>query len=345
MHQIKCKASDCKKVLGEGRREHKSKVGDIDKSRSGLNKSYRNKAFKNDYSAKHIKDYIRNTLGVKRKIQNDAVLMCSAIVDLPKDYEGDPNEFFRVAMNKLIDYWCEGKEERVIQAEVHYDEKTPHMHFAYIPIAENKKGEPALSARKLVNINKLKQWHPWMQKQMSAALKHPVKITLTDEEREERENDYIDDLSEFKERRERMEKLEAEAKVKADKIISDAEDKASKILIEASKEREATKALYGAVKADLQGLKKAIDDSIPRVRYKAEELNEEFKIFREKKIAKESEKAGLQRKQQKLEMNHKKLEEQARAKERQKQERVQESLRRVDQRQNKELSSDTTLSL
>lgn len=308
-----CKVSNgCSNVLKEARREHKSKVGNIDESRSHLNECGRNRAFEDDVSEAHIREYISNDLGVKRKIQSDAVLMCSVIIDIPKDYKGDQQAFFQSALTNLNDFWCEGKAERIIQYEVHYDEKTPHAHFAFIPITQNKKGDPALSAKKVVNRAKLQQFHKFMEKQMSADLGQPIKLTLTEEEKES-QDDYVDDLREFKRRKADMEaKLEkeseaikakakeeaiAEAEAEAEEIKAKARAEASEMLLKANEEASAIKARYAGADAELerelQLLKQSIDDAIPKRKYHDEEINEQFKEFRLQKVAEAEERAKV----------------------------------------------------
>ncbi|MCR5598702.1 MAG: plasmid recombination protein [Lachnospiraceae bacterium] len=210
MHIIKLHSSDCKSVLEEASRNHKSKVGTIDESRTHLNYSLAPEANRVT-DANSIKERIK-ALGVTRKIRDDAVLSCSCIITLPTDYKGDTEAFMRSAYKALTETLCKGNEDRVIQAEVHMDEKTPHMHFAFIPITEkvNKKGKPtiALDAKNLLNKTFMREFHPLTEKLISEDLKMPVKLYDEEKCKERAEKhsrgdfsaDY-EDIEEFKARK------------------------------------------------------------------------------------------------------------------------------------------------
>ena len=174
MHLMKCKASDIKNVLEEAAREHQSKVGTIDQTRTHLNYNLApedNRIHSADEMKQHIKE-----LGVSRKIRSDAVLCYSTIIDIPKDYTGDTAEFFYSAYNALKQELCNGHEEYVLQAYVHLDEKTPHMHFASVPIIE-KDGKRKLSAKDITGTKTfLRSFHPHIEQAMSEDLGREVHL-------------------------------------------------------------------------------------------------------------------------------------------------------------------------
>ena len=219
MHIIKLHSSDCKDVLKEATRDHKSKVGKIDESRTHLNYSLAPEENRVT-DANLLKERIK-TLGVTRKIRDDAVLSCSCIITLPTDYTGDTEAFMRSAYKALTEILCKGHEDRVIQAEVHMDEKTPHMHFAFYPIVEkvNKKGKPtiALDAKTFMSTPFLCKFHPLTEKLISEDLKTPVK--LYDEEKcKERakkhaKGDFSADYESIEEFKARKTKEEAKKKL------------------------------------------------------------------------------------------------------------------------------------
>lgn len=173
MHITKLKSSDLHGVLGEARREHKSKVGDIDESRTHLN--YHLSPRENEiHSAEEFRERIK-ALGVTRKLRGDAVCCLSTIVTLPQDYEGDVEDFFKAAYISAVNTLCGGREELVVQAYVHMDEKTPHMHFVSIPIVE-KDGKAKLSAKDLLTKSFMRSFHPTMEQEMTEFLGEPIKL-------------------------------------------------------------------------------------------------------------------------------------------------------------------------
>ena len=102
-------------------------------------------------------DYINeriSTLPLKRKVRNDAVLMCSFII-------GSNNNFFigltpyerQQFFEESTEYFAEryGR-ENIISAVVHNDETTPHLHLNLIPIVGNK-----LSAKQLFTRASLRE--------------------------------------------------------------------------------------------------------------------------------------------------------------------------------------------
>lgn len=50
-------------------------------------------------------------------------------------------EYFRDCLNFHIKEYCDGDKERLINAVIHLDEKTPHLHVVSIPIVEDEKGK------------------------------------------------------------------------------------------------------------------------------------------------------------------------------------------------------------
>lgn len=95
-----------------------------------------------------------STLPLKRKVRNDAVLMCSFII-------GSDNNFFigltpyerQQFFEEATEYFAEryGR-ENIISAVVHNDETTPHLHLNLIPIVGNK-----LSAKQLFTRASLRE--------------------------------------------------------------------------------------------------------------------------------------------------------------------------------------------
>jgi hypothetical protein len=99
--------------------------------------------------------------------------MCSWVVTLPRtDEYGEERSyteheimgFFREAYRMLADRYGE---KNVVSAYVHMDETTPHMHFAFVPVIEDKKrGGEKVSAKDVLTRQDLKTLHVDLQKRM-----------------------------------------------------------------------------------------------------------------------------------------------------------------------------------
>ena len=102
-------------------------------------------------------DYINeriSTLPLKRKVRNDAVLMCSFIIGSDSNFfigltPYERQQFFEEATEYFAEQY--GR-ENIISAIVHNDETTPHLHLNLIPIVGNK-----LSAKQLFTRASLRE--------------------------------------------------------------------------------------------------------------------------------------------------------------------------------------------
>lgn len=121
-------------------------------------------------------DFIHKRLS-EVKVQNraDVNVMCDWIVTVPKDLpEAEHLEFFKVTFDFLMARYGQ---ENIISAYVHLDETTPHMHFAFIPVVEDrKKGGLKVSAKERINRADLRSFHSELQQAVSSALGHNVSI-------------------------------------------------------------------------------------------------------------------------------------------------------------------------
>ena len=85
-------------------------------------------------------DFIHKRLS-EVKVQNraDVNVMCDWVVTVPKDLpEAEHSEFFKATFDFLMARYGQ---ENIISAYVHLDETTPHIHFAFIPVVEDKKNK------------------------------------------------------------------------------------------------------------------------------------------------------------------------------------------------------------
>ena len=120
-------------------------------------------------------DFLRQRLS-EIKVQNrkDVNVMVDWVVTLPQAFDGDEQDFFQEAYRFLNDRY--GK-ENVISAYVHMDETTPHMHYAFVPVVEDKKkGGYKLSAKEAVNRKDLQTFHNDLSKHMERSFGKDIGI-------------------------------------------------------------------------------------------------------------------------------------------------------------------------
>lgn len=104
---------------------------------------------------------------LKRK---DVNVMCSWIVTAPQSLvsTGHERQFFADTYSFLSNRY--GK-DNIVSAYVHMDEVTPHMHFAFVPVVEDKKcGKLKVSAKECVNRKDLQFFHTDLDRHLSASM-------------------------------------------------------------------------------------------------------------------------------------------------------------------------------
>lgn len=102
---------------------------------------------------------------VKVQKRSDLNILCDWVITAPKTLQKkDEKSFFKASYDFLVKRY--GK-ENVISSFVHLDETTPHMHFAFIPVVEDKKrGGYKVSAKEKVCRNDLQKFHTDLSKHM-----------------------------------------------------------------------------------------------------------------------------------------------------------------------------------
>lgn len=111
---------------------------DIDVSKSNLNYDILDKvkSYKTD-----IEEYINANKSSKRAVRKDAVLVCEWIITSDSDFfesmsPADTREYFQTA----IDFFAERYgSKNLMYAQVHLDERTPHMHLGIVPFDKDNK--------------------------------------------------------------------------------------------------------------------------------------------------------------------------------------------------------------
>lgn len=104
-------------------------------------------------------DFIHKRLSeIKVLNRKDVNVFCDWIVTAPQELsENEHTDFFRETY-KFLNYRY-GK-DNVISAYVHMDESQPHIHYAFVPVAmDKKKNIPKLSAKEVITLRELKSFH------------------------------------------------------------------------------------------------------------------------------------------------------------------------------------------
>lgn len=108
----------------------------------------------------------------------DVKVMANWVVTLPKDIKPDEeNKFFKDTYEFLKNRYGGQNEENIISAYVHNDEKTPHMHFAFVPVAYDKnKSIYKVSAKEVLNRNDLRSFHSDLDKYLSKTFNRNIGV-------------------------------------------------------------------------------------------------------------------------------------------------------------------------
>lgn len=176
---------------------------DIDPARTPMNY---NLAPEHD-QLEFIHERLDEVYCMKRK---DVNVMCTWVVTAPKDLEPErEREFFQEAYNFMADKYGQ---QNVVSAYVHMDEKTPHMHFCFMPIvADLKRGGEKVSAKECVTKRDLERFHGELQKHME---ERGLKCSIINEAtlegnkaiKELKQGTAIKELQDINERREEAQK-------------------------------------------------------------------------------------------------------------------------------------------
>lgn len=119
-------------------RQHSNSNPDIDFNRSGYNYSLCDHSNGLSFNAA-IDEIINAEYTSKRTIRKDAVRMVQVLFTSDSEFFADksPSEqrnFFESCYKWAAEKWGES---RIISADVHLDEKTPHLHLNFVPLVED----------------------------------------------------------------------------------------------------------------------------------------------------------------------------------------------------------------
>lgn len=155
---------------------------------------------------------------VRCQNRKDVNVMVSWIVTAPKDLpqQAEP-AFFQAAYDFLENRYGRSN---VVSAYVHMDEVTPHMHFAFVPVTQDRKrGGYKVSAKEVITRRDLQTFHSDLSKYLEQQLGFPVNVL---NEATKEGNRSIEQLK----RQSAIEQIAAAA-AEAAQIVSDAQEKAT----------------------------------------------------------------------------------------------------------------------
>lgn len=176
---------------------------EIDVSRSYLNQDLMQD---NSDMISRFDERLENVYCMKRE---DVKALGTWVVTLPDELKNEKqnnqNKFFEETKEFLDKRY--GK-ENVVCAVVHYDETTPHLHYAFIPVTfDEKKQREKVSAKEVLNRKDLQTFHDDLDKHLKEKLPFYEKGILNDNtlpfENVEQVKKYNDELKKLTEEKQK----------------------------------------------------------------------------------------------------------------------------------------------
>ncbi|MDI6498853.1 MobV family relaxase [Leuconostoc suionicum] len=104
--------------------------------------------------------------------RDDVKALATWIVTLPEELAESPYEqqsaFFEATTNFLIERYGQ---ENAVAAVVHYDETTPHLHYAFVPVVfDAKKARDKVSAKEVLTRHDLQTFHEDLDQHLKKVL-------------------------------------------------------------------------------------------------------------------------------------------------------------------------------
>lgn len=320
----KFKKGSVKKIIDEAFRDGRThKHGTINQKYSDNNFTILDNVPRDEEGATNSKLICNKIkeLGVTRKIQDNANLMVTTVINLPMDTQLPNNwqedEDFKkdceLYFTTMVEAWCKTvgiPYDKVLYAVAHMDETTPHLHIGALPVFEyeskpNKKTGKVKQGYRLscdfIDKKFLYNFHPEMQKNAQALFNKygdDIEVKLYDEERIAakheawRNNNHDNDYVPMK----RLKQRTAEAKQECEE-----QEANRKALEDAYKAQEAryntlmaqmpTEDALEAKKNELEALQteiNSLNDDISSIRtIKAKERQELEEIRKAKQVTKD----------------------------------------------------------
>lgn len=282
--------------------QHYDRSKGSSKSSIDHDRTYLNYNLATDLQSLPQLEFIHKRLGeVKVQNRKDINVFCDCVLTAPKDLaESEHKKFFSESFEFLKSRYGA---ENVISAYVHMDETTPHMHFAFMPVVEDKKkGGFKLSAKEKITRNDLKTLHNDLETHLEKTMGYRVNVL---NEATRNGNKSIEDLKKdtaIKKAKEITSKLFV---VNSDLKLAQAQlDSANLKIKEQEKELDKFKALKTNLEAEIDSVKNQLEkynNKLDTVRERYEALTQgshieakESKLFKSYTITPESlEKANI----------------------------------------------------
>ncbi|MGH0697607.1 MobV family relaxase [Bacillus cereus] len=204
---------------------------DIDIERSHLNYDLRNNGDGLDTRSR-MEERLKEVYCMKRAdVKPMAVWVLTLPEELKEKNAEEQKAFFKAGYDFMKERY--GGEKNVLSANVHNDETTPHMHFAFMPVVWDKKNQrEKVSAKQVLTRVDLKSFHQDLDKHLKETIPeiyqggvlnemtYPVKDVAElkrhskdfEREIERQKEEMIADLKVFKEPKKVLEKIEISAK-------------------------------------------------------------------------------------------------------------------------------------
>lgn len=202
---------------------------DIDVERSHLNYDL---CQKEGDSLSRLNQRLEEVHCLNRK---DVKQCASWVVTLPEELKGKSEAEQRLFFEKTYAFLTDryGGEKNVISANVHNDETTPHMHFAFVPVAYDPKNDrDRVCAKKVVSRKDLQSFHGDLDAFLKAELPHIYQGGILNDktigidtvkdlkkhadeiqkQKEQQKADATAEMKVFKEPKQVLKKIEASAK-------------------------------------------------------------------------------------------------------------------------------------
>lgn len=187
---------------------------EIDVSRSNLNYDLVDRTY--NYKT-DIEKYINENKSSPRAVRKDAVLVNEWIISSDSDFfkgldENQTKQFFHSARNYFGQKYGD---QNIRYAQVHMDERTPHMHLGIVPFTEDKR----LSAKTIFNRQALQT----IQEDFPKYLKEQGFDIERGQEHSDKKHLSVDEYKKLKDRTELKELQEAEKELAEKNQVSQSE--------------------------------------------------------------------------------------------------------------------------
>ena len=228
----------------------KFKNQDIDFTKTNLNYNLAENIDQREFIKKRLSE-------VKCLNREDVKVMCSWVVTKPKDViETEQRKFFEESYNFLKNRYGE---KNVISSYVHLDEVTPHLHFVFIPVVNDKKKNiEKVSAKECINKRDLQTFHKDFDNHMTRVFSRDIGIL---NEATKEGNKSIEELK----RKSAVEKIEEIKEITknnidaSSKALEQAKAEASKIVQKANEELKHLKSEIRVLQGEYRAKKAYVD--------------------------------------------------------------------------------------